>query len=52
VKEKRNSGGLFTVIVKTKGAWTLGTADEDATTTAITLNVGGACFRGNAKKVR
>jgi YVTN family beta-propeller protein len=51
VKAKRNSGGLFTVQVKTKGAWTVGTADEDETTTAITVNVGGTCFRGNAKKV-
>jgi hypothetical protein len=29
----------------------LGTADEDETTTNIILNVGGECFRGNAKHV-
>ncbi len=52
VKEKRNSGGIFSVTLKTKGAWAVGGADEDETTTSITLNVGGACFRGNAKHVR
>jgi hypothetical protein len=52
VKEKRNSGGIFTVTLKTKAAWTVGAADEDETTTSITLNVGGLCFRGNAKHVR
>jgi len=52
VKEKRNSGGIFTITFKTKGAWTIGAADEDETTTAITLNVAGTCFRGNAKHVR
>ncbi len=52
VKEKRNSGGIFIVTLKTKGAWALGGADEDETTTVVTLNVGGMCFRGNAKNVR
>ncbi len=52
VKEKRNSGGIFTVTFKTKEAWPLGSADEDETTTMITLNVGGQCFRGNPKHVR
>jgi YVTN family beta-propeller protein len=52
IKEKKNSGGVFTVTAKTKGAWALGGADEDETTTFITLNVGGACFRGNAKNVK
>jgi DNA-binding beta-propeller fold protein YncE len=52
VKEKRNSGGIFTVTFRTKESWSPGGADEDETTTAITLNVGGACFRGNAKHVR
>lgn len=52
VKEKRNSGGIFTVTVKTKGAWMQGAADEDETTTVVNLNIGGACFRGNAKHVR
>jgi hypothetical protein len=51
VKEKKNSGGIFTVNVKTKSAWPLGTANGDETNTVITLNVGGACFRGNAKHV-
>ena len=41
-----------TVTFKTKGAWPLGSADEDETTTAITLNVDGTCFHGNAKHVR
>jgi hypothetical protein len=52
LKEKRNSGGIFTVTVKTKGAWTVGAADEDEATTFITLNIDGECFRGNAKHVR
>ena len=52
LKEKRNSGGIFTVSAKTKGAWSVGAADEDETTTIITVNVGGQCFRGNAKGVR
>jgi YVTN family beta-propeller protein len=52
VKEKRNSGGIFTVALKTKGAWAIGGADEDELTTSITLNVGGQCYRGNAKHVR
>jgi hypothetical protein len=51
VKEKRNSGGIFTVTLKTKAAWPVGSADEDETTTSITVNVGGVCFRGNAKHV-
>ncbi|MEO6028836.1 MAG: beta-propeller fold lactonase family protein [Candidatus Binatia bacterium] len=52
VKEKRNSGGIFRITLKTKGAWAIGAADEDEFTTALTLNVGGTCFRGNAKHVR
>ena len=52
LKEKRNSGGIFTITLKTKSAWAPGTADEDETTTVITVNVGGQCFRGNAKHVR
>ncbi len=52
VKEKRNSGGIFTITMKTKGAWPLGSADEDAAATSIRLNISGACFTGNAKHVR
>ncbi len=52
IREKRNSGGIFTVAMKTKAAWPLGTADEDETTTRVTVNIGGQCFRGNAKHVR
>jgi YVTN family beta-propeller protein len=52
VKEKRNSGGIFTITLKTKGAWAIGAADEDPLTTFVTLNVGGECFRGNPKHVR
>ena len=48
VKEKRNSGGIFTVTFKTNGAWPLGSADGDKLTTVITLHVGADCFRGNA----
>ncbi len=51
VKEKRNSGGIFTVTLKTKAAWPVGSADQDETSTSITLNVGGVCFRGDAKHV-
>jgi hypothetical protein len=52
LKEKKNSGGVFKVTARTKGAWTAGAADEDEVTTVLTLNIGGACFRGNAKHVR
>jgi hypothetical protein len=52
VREKRNSGGIFTVSVKTKDAWVEGAADEDETTTRVTLNIGGKCFSANAKHVR
>jgi hypothetical protein len=51
VREKKNSG-LFKVTVKTKGAWLPGAANEDETTTIVTLNVGGLCFRGNATRVK
>ncbi len=52
VREKKHSGGTFKVTLKTKYAWTPPKADEDETTTSVTLNVGGACFRGNATRVR
>ena len=51
LREKRNSGGIFAVTLKTKAAWTAGAADEDETTTRITLNFGGKCFSGSAKHV-
>ena len=35
-----------------RAAWSLSSADEDETTTSISLNVGGSCFHGNAKHVR
>ncbi len=52
VREKKNSGGIFKVTIKVKDGWTPPKADEDETTTEVTLNVGGACFRGNATRVR
>ena len=52
VKEKKDSGGLFRVTLRTKKAWTAPAADEDEPTTFVVLNVGGECFRGNATRVR
>jgi DNA-binding beta-propeller fold protein YncE len=52
VKERRNDPGLFKVTLKTKTAWTPPLADETELTTVVTLNVGGACFQGNATRVR
>jgi hypothetical protein len=51
LREKRNSGGIFAVTLKTKDAWVEGAADEDETTTRVTLNFGGKCFNGSAKHV-
>ncbi len=51
IKEKRNSGGIFTVIVKTQGAWPPGTAHKAPPPTVITLNIAGTCFRSAAKHV-
>lgn len=51
LREKRNSGGLFKITLRTTAAWTPGAANQSAATTEVTLNVGGRCFRGIATKV-
>ncbi len=52
VKEDRKVADGYKVSVKTKEAWTLGEADGSEASTFVTLNVGGACFDGNATKVK
>jgi hypothetical protein len=51
LREKRDSGGLFKITLRTKHAWPEGAANEDATSTSVTVNVGGHCFRDFATKV-
>jgi len=49
---KKNTAGLFKVSLDAKNAWTPPQADETEATTLVTLHVGGACFRGNATRIR
>jgi hypothetical protein len=52
VKESRKTPGTFKVALRTTHAWQVGAANQDATTTLVTLNVGGHCFRGPATRVK
>jgi hypothetical protein len=51
LKEKRNSNGVFKVVLRTTHAWPAGLANDQAST-LVTLNVGGQCTRGAATRVR
>ena len=48
LREKRNSGGIFKITLRTRHAWPEGAANQLAW---ITVNVGGHCFRDMATKV-
>ena len=52
VREKRNSGGIFKLTLRTANAWTEGAATSPAGSTDVRVNVGGHCFRGSATKVK
>jgi hypothetical protein len=52
LKEDSHLLGHFKVTLKTKSAWPPGSALETPATTVVELNVGGACFVGNATTVR
>lgn len=51
LREKRNSGGIFKVTLRTIQAWAPGAANQPAASTEIRLNFGGRCFTGTATKV-
>jgi YVTN family beta-propeller protein len=50
VRAQRNVFGVFKITVRTTHAWAAGLAN-DPTSTLVTLNVGGQCFRGPALHV-
>jgi hypothetical protein len=49
LREKRNSGGIFKISLRTRHAWPEGQANSPLT--SVTVNVGGHCFRDFATKV-
>jgi hypothetical protein len=51
LKEKRNSGGIFKITLRTTHAWPAGQATSPASSTEIRVNVGGRCFLGTATKI-
>jgi hypothetical protein len=51
IKEDPKISGGFKVKVRTRAAWPVGSADEDAAATLVVLNVGGQCVEGSATSV-
>jgi hypothetical protein len=48
---KDRKDDVYKVTARTTSGWTLGAANQPATSTEVTLNIGGSCFRGFATKV-
>ena len=51
LREKRNSGGLFKITVRTDDAWLPGAANQATASTDVRLNIGGRCFHGAPTKI-
>jgi hypothetical protein len=51
IREKRNSGGIFKITLRTIAAWAPGAANQLPSATDIRLNFAGRCFIGDATKV-
>jgi len=51
LREKRNSGGIFKITVRTNDAWLPGAANQAEASTDVRLNIGGRCFHGAPTKI-
>ena len=51
LREKKTPLGMYKVTLRTTNAWAPGAANQLPSSTQVTFNVGGHCFRGLATRV-